>query len=76
MVQLLRRHDRTFNQTFHLQASILILKSVAYVNDRMADSELEIFADVRVQTHDINILNCLILADFIVKTHGFGSTPV
>jgi len=76
MVQLFGRHDRTFNQTFHLQASILILTRVPYMNDRMADWELEIFADVRVQTHDIDILDCLIRAGFIVKTHGFGSTPV
>jgi len=42
----------------------------------MADWELEIFADVRVQTHDINVLDCLILPGFIIKTHGFCSTPV
>ena len=75
MIQLLWRHDRTFNHTY-LRASFLTLTRVPYVNDRMAGWEFEIFADVRVQTHDINILNLLILAGFIVKTHCFGSTPV
>jgi hypothetical protein len=54
MIQLLWRHDRTFNQTY-LRASFLTLTRVPCVNDRMPDWEFEIFADVRVQTHDINI---------------------
>jgi len=66
MIQIYRRHDRTFNQTFHLQACFLILTRVPYVNDRMPDWELVVFADVRIQTHNIGILDGLVLARFIV----------
>ena len=39
--------------------------------------ELEIFADVRVETHYIAVLYSLLtLSDLVVKTHGFGSTSV
>jgi hypothetical protein len=76
MIQIHWRYDRTFHQPFHLQACFLILTRVPYVNDRMPDCKLEIFEDVRVQIHDINILGGLILAGFIVKTHCFSSSPV
>ena len=66
MIQLSRRHDQTFNQIFHLQACFVILTSVPYVNDRMPDWELVIFADVLVQTNNIDILDGLVLAGFIV----------
>jgi len=45
------------------------------MNDRMTEWEFEIFANVRIQTHDFYILDGLILAYFIVETRGFGSTP-
>jgi len=76
MIQPPRRHCRTFNQTFHLQAGFLILTRVTHVNDWMTHCELEIFANVRVQAFDVNKLNCLIFACFIVKTHGFCSTTI
>ena len=76
MIQLSRRHDRTFNKTFQQQACFLILTRIPYVNDQMPDWELVIFADVRIQTHNTDILDGLVLAGFIVQTHGFISTPV
>ena len=62
MIQPLWRHDRTFNQAAHLQASFLILIRIPHVNDWMPDWELEIFTEVRVQAHEVNILDFLILA--------------
>ena len=50
---------------------------VSYVNDRVTDGELVIFADVGVETHYIAVLYSLLtLSDLVVKTHGLGSTPV
>ena len=46
------------------------------MNDGVPYRELEIFTDVRVQAHDVDILDSLILACFIMETHGLGSTPV
>jgi hypothetical protein len=62
VIQPLWRHDRTFNQAAQLQASFLILIRIPRVNDWMPDLELEIFTKVRDQAHDVNILDCLILA--------------
>ena len=76
MIQIHWWYDRTFYQTFHLQANFLILARVPYVYDRIPDLELEIFAYVLVQTHHDNILGGIIYACFIVDSHGFGSAPV
>ena len=47
------------------------------MNDRVTYGELEIFADVGLETHYIAVLYSLLtLFDFVVKTHGLGSTPV
>jgi len=47
------------------------------VNDRVAYGELEIFADVRVETHYIAVLYSLLtLSDLVVKTHVLGSVTV
>ena len=47
------------------------------MNDRVTYRELEIFADVRVETHYIAVLcSLLTLSDLVVKTHEFGSAPV
>jgi len=42
----------------------------------MLDGELEIVAYVRIEAHDVDILNLLILPFLIVERHGLGSTPV
>ena len=42
----------------------------------MADWKLEILANVRVETHDIHILDSFIFSNFIVETHGLRPTPV
>jgi len=48
-----------------------------YVNDRVTYGELEIFTDVRVETHYIAVLYSLLtLSDLVVKAHGLGPTPV
>jgi len=50
---------------------------VPYVNDRVTYGELEIFANVWVETHYIAVLYSLLtLSDLVVKTHGVGSTSV
>jgi len=47
------------------------------VNDRVTYGELEIFADVGVETHYVAVLyRLLTLFDFVVQTHGLGSTAV
>jgi len=46
------------------------------MNDWMTVRELEIFAYVRGQAHDVDILDGLILAYLIVETYGFGSNPI
>ena len=47
-----------------------------YMNDRMTDGELQIFADVGVETHIAVLYRLHIFSDLIVKKHGLGSTPV
>ena len=43
----------------------------------MTYGELEIFADVRVETHYIAVLySILTLSDLVVKAHGLGSASV
>jgi len=43
----------------------------------MTDGELEIFANVLVDTHHILVLYRLHMeSDFILKTHSLGSTPI
>ena len=49
-----------------LRKRFLIFTRVLYVNDRMPDWELKMFANKRVRTHDIDILDGLVLAGFIV----------
>ena len=47
------------------------------MNDRVTNGELEIFGDVGVETRYIaGLYSFLTLLDFVVKTHGLGSTPV
>ena len=57
MIQLLWWNNRTFNEAIHTQTRLYIFTPIAYVNDRMADGELEILAYVRVEAHDFDILN-------------------
>ena len=76
MIQLLWRNDRTFNQAVHMETSFYISTPIPYVNDRMSNGELEMCAYVRVEAHDIDILNSLILPCLIVETQDLGSTSV
>jgi len=46
------------------------------MNDWMNDWELELFANVRVQAHEVNILDCLILAHLILEMHGLCSSTI
>jgi hypothetical protein len=38
----------------------------------MTYGELEILANIRVETHDIDILDSLVFEYLIMETHGFG----
>ena len=76
MIELLWWNDRTFDQAFHTQARLYIFTLIAYMNDRMTHGELEILAYVRVEVHDLSILNGFISSCLIVETHGLGSTSV
>jgi len=46
------------------------------MNDRMTDGELQIFADVGVETHIVVLYRLHIFSDLIVKTHGLGAAPI
>ena len=50
-------NDLTFDQAIHMEACFLFLKHNTYVNDRMTYGELEVLVYVRVEAHDVNILN-------------------
>jgi len=47
------------------------------MSDQMTYGELEVLADIRVQTPYVTILDRIIFLPYIiVEAHGFGSTPV
>ena len=72
MKQVLWREDCAIHQTLHLKAGINDFARVTHVYDWMADWKLVILADIWMQTHDISILNCLILIYLMMKAHGLG----
>jgi len=76
MKQVLSREDCAIHQTLHLKAGINIFARVTHVYDRMTDRELVILAYIWIQTHDIAILNRLILIYLMMKGQGIGSTPI
>ena len=63
-------------RSFIRRYASISLKIIDYLSDRVTHGELEILAYVRVEFHDIDILNGLILPCLIVETHCLGSTPV
>jgi hypothetical protein len=62
--------------TFIRKHASLSLHAILHMNDWMTDWELKIFANVRVQAHDVYIFDCFILTHFIVQTHGLCSTTI
>ena len=56
------------------QASVFL--NVTNVNDRIANGELEVLAEVRIAANNIAIFYRLIFAYLIMETHGFSSTPI
>ena len=46
------------------------------MDDRVTHGKLEKHANVRVETHDIHILDNLIFPHLIVETHGLRPTPL
>jgi len=76
MIQPLRRNDRTCYQIVHTQARFYFFSRIPHMNDRVTHWELKVLAYVRVQAHDIYILNSLVFPRLIVLTHGLCSTPV
>jgi len=75
MKQVLWREDCAVHQTLHLKAGIYVFARVTHMYDRMTNWKLVILADVWIQTHDIAILNRLILIYLMMKAQGLGSTP-
>ena len=63
-------------QTLRLKAGIYVFARVTYVYDRMTNRKLVILTDVWILTHDIAILNRLILIYLMMKVQGLGSTPI
>jgi len=76
MVQLLRRNDSTLYQTVHTQAGFHVLAHISHMDDWVTHGKLEIFAYVRVQTHDTHVLDSLIFLHFIVETNGLRPAPI
>jgi len=76
MVQFVWRDDSTLYQPLHTQACFHVLARIPHMDAWVADGKLEILAYVRVETHDIHILDSLISPHFIVETHGLRPAPV
>ena len=67
MTQVRRRKYRAFYHSFHMQTCPDVFTHVARVYDGVSYRKLEIFADVRVQTHHVTILDCFfVLRDLLV----------
>ena len=65
MIHPLWRNDSTFYQTVHTQARFLTLARLPHLNDWVNSGELEIFAKLRIQTHNVDILDSLNFVDLI-----------
>ena len=52
----------------HTQAGFLILVHISHTDDRVSHGKLETLAYVRVQAHDVLILDSLFFPHFIVET--------
>jgi len=76
MEQFLWRNDSTFYQPIHTQASFCVLALVSHMDGGVSDGKHEILAYVRVETHDIHILDSFVFAHFIVETHSLRPAPV
>jgi len=76
MIQFLWWNDSTLYQPIHTLASFHILALISNMDGGMTDGKLEILAYVRVETHDIHILDSLIFMHFILETHGLRRAPV
>ena len=72
MKQVLLREDCAIHQTLHLKADINVFARVTHVYDRMTDRKLVVLADIWIQTHDIAILNRLILIYLMMKAHALS----
>ena len=72
MKQVFWREDRAIHQTLHLKAGVYVFAHVTHVYDWMTNRKLVILANIRIQTHNIGILNRLILIYLMMKAHGLG----
>ena len=70
MVQFLWLDDSTLYQPLHTQECFHVLVRIPHMDAWVADGKLEILAYVRVETHDIHLLDSLSFPHFIVETHG------
>jgi len=59
MVQLWR-NDSTLYQTIHTQARFFVIALISDMDDGVTDEKLVILTYVRVEAHDIQILDSLI----------------
>ena len=76
MIQVLWRKERTLYRTFHLKTGLHVFTRVANVDDWMSYWKLIILADVRIQAHNVKILNCFFLLYLMMETHVLGSIPI
>jgi len=60
MVQFLWRNDSTLYEPVHTQAGFLLLTLFSRMDDRVTHGKLEKLAYVRVESHDIDILDSLV----------------
>jgi len=65
MIWPLWRNHRIFYQTVYTPARFHILARVAHLNDWMTYGEPEILANIRIQTHNFDILENPIFACLI-----------
>jgi len=63
-------------QPLHSQGCYHVLARVPHMDARVPYRKLEILTYVRVETHDIHILDSLVLLHFIVEPHGLRPSPI
>jgi hypothetical protein len=65
-LQSLWRNYRTIHEVLLAKTGFPVFASVSNTNDRMAHAEVEVLAYIRVNAHEVCILNILAFPDLIV----------
>ena len=66
MIQPLWRNDKKFHKAFLAKIGFPVFASLSHMDDRMVHGELVVFAYLRIEAHDVYILNSLAFPGLIV----------